>query len=102
MFCLSKTAWSTVDFPVSESSLLTRELLIINRFNTGLDKPFEDLVRYTKQRYWAMAHGVATGFHWLCDRDYQRSSPDFVGIWSRRNKKKGTHITRTKQLQHGV
>ena len=42
-----------------------------------MDKPLEDLVGDTKQRYWAIAFRVFLRVLRLRDRDYQRSSPDF-------------------------
>ena len=41
--------------PVSKSNLFLRELWIDNWFHKGMDKPLEDLVGDTKQRYWAIA-----------------------------------------------
>ena len=61
----------------SKSSLLTREQGVDNRFDTGKDQPFEDLVGDTEQGDGTVALWVPYRFLWLWDRDYKCSSPDF-------------------------
>ena len=55
-----------------------------------MDKPLEDLVGDTKQRYWAIALGVLLRLLRLLDRDYQRSSPNFGNFESTQAGRKET------------
>ena len=77
IFCPSKTVWFTADIPYRKPACSPWELWIDNCFHTGGDKPFEDVVGNTKQRYWAIALGVLYRLLWHWDCDYQRSSQDF-------------------------
>ena len=43
---------------------------------TGMDKPLEDLVEDTEQRYRSITLWVLHGLSWFWDRDHKRSSPD--------------------------
>ena len=62
---------------MSKPSLLAWEQGIDNRFSTGVDQSFQDLVGDTEQRDGAIALWVLYRFLWLWDRNYKRSSPDF-------------------------
>ena len=62
---------------MSKPSLLAWEQEIDNRFNTGVDQSFEDLVGDTEQRGGAIALWDLYRFLWLWDRNYKCSSPDF-------------------------
>ena len=42
----------------------------------GVDKPLEDLVGDTEQRYRSITLWVSHGLCWFWDRDHKRSSPD--------------------------
>ena len=67
------------------------ELWIDNWLHTGMDKPLEDLVGDTKQRYWAIALGVLLRFLRFWDGDYQRSSPDFGNFeWAQARRKEAS------------
>ena len=69
-------------FPVLKSSLLLTELWIDDWFSTDMDKPLEDPVGNTKQRYWAIVLRVLLRLLKFWDHDYQRSAPDFENFES--------------------
>ena len=62
--------------PVLKSSLLFREQWIDNWLYAIIDKPLEDLVGNTEQRYWSIIFWVPNGLHWLWDCNYKCSSLD--------------------------
>ena len=62
--------------PALKSNLLIKEQWIDNGYYTGMNKPFEDLIRDTKQRDQMIAL-FFSWFWWLWNRDYTSSSPDF-------------------------
>ena len=76
IFCISKLVWFTIDL-LCWNPTWSLELWINNWFHTGVDKPLEDLVGNTKQRYWMMALKVLHRLLWLWDCNYQHSTPDF-------------------------
>ena len=59
-----------------------------NWFYAGIDKPLEDFVGDIEQRYWSITFWVLHGLHWLWDRAYNRSSPDFENFKSEKARRK--------------
>ena len=67
---------------VETQSALSREKGINDWLNAGVDKPLEDLVGDTEQRYRSITVWVPHGLHWLWDCDYKRSFPDLENFES--------------------